>query len=99
MVKTKTTAWKRTGKQPGENIVMKSPRKTLTKEQARKNVVKAVAAAQKNLSNRLRTGGLKKPMRYKPGTVALREIRHYQKSMGLLIRKLTGEGNCSRFQN
>ena len=31
---------------------------------------------------------LKKPHRYRPGTVALREIRRYQKSMELLIRKL-----------
>ncbi|CAN9329831.1 unnamed protein product [Alternaria alternata] len=34
------------------------------------------------------TGGVKKPHRYKPGTVALREIRRYQKSTELLIRKL-----------
>ena len=34
------------------------------------------------------TGGVKKPYRYKPGTVALREIRKYQKSTELLIRKL-----------
>merc|ERR1712187_146232 len=33
-------------------------------------------------------GQEKKPMRYKPGTVALREIRKYQKSTELLIRKL-----------
>lgn len=30
----------------------------------------------------------KKPHRYKPGTVALREIRRYQKSVDLLIPKL-----------
>jgi histone H3 len=30
----------------------------------------------------------KKPRRYRPGTVALREIRRYQKSTDLLIRKL-----------
>ena len=30
----------------------------------------------------------KKPRRYRPGTVALREIRKYQKSTDLLIRKL-----------
>ena len=30
----------------------------------------------------------KKPRRYRPGTVALREIRRYQKSTELLIRKL-----------
>ena len=34
------------------------------------------------------TGDIKKPMRYKPGTVALREIRRYQKSTELLCRKL-----------
>ena len=33
-------------------------------------------------------GGIKKPHRYRPGTVALREIRKYQKSTELLIRKL-----------
>ena len=36
----------------------------------------------------LATGGIKKPHRYCPGTVALREIRRYQKSTDLLIRKL-----------
>ena len=33
-------------------------------------------------------GGVKKPHRYRPGTVALREIRRYQKSTNLLIQKL-----------
>ena len=32
-------------------------------------------------------GGVKKPHRYRPGTVALREIRKYQKSTDLLIKK------------
>jgi histone H3 len=31
---------------------------------------------------------LKKPHRFRPGTVALREIRRYQKSTDLLIKKL-----------
>ncbi|XP_012791271.2 uncharacterized protein LOC105943484, partial [Sorex araneus] len=31
---------------------------------------------------------VKQPHRYRPGTVALREIRRYQKSTELLIRKL-----------
>ena len=31
---------------------------------------------------------MKKPHRYRPGTVAIREIRRYQKSTELLIRKL-----------
>ena len=34
------------------------------------------------------TSGVKKPHRYRPGTVALREIRRYQKSTELLIRKM-----------
>ena len=34
------------------------------------------------------TGGVKKPHRYRPGTVALREIRKYQNSGELLIPKL-----------
>ena len=33
------------------------------------------------------TAGIKKPHRYWPGTVALREIRRYQKGTDLLIRK------------
>ena len=33
-------------------------------------------------------GGVKKPHRFRPGTVALRETRRYQKSTELLIRKL-----------
>ncbi|KAL8100028.1 hypothetical protein AgCh_032327 [Apium graveolens] len=34
------------------------------------------------------TGGVKKPHRFRPGIVALRQIRKYQKSTELLIRKL-----------
>ena len=34
------------------------------------------------------TGGVKKPRRYRPGTVALQEIQRYQKSTELLIRKM-----------
>ena len=34
------------------------------------------------------TGGVKKPYRYRPGTLALRAIKHYQKSTELLLRKL-----------
>jgi histone H3 len=33
-------------------------------------------------------GGIKRPHRYRPGTAALKEIRKYQKSTELLIRKL-----------
>ena len=34
------------------------------------------------------TGGVRRPRRFRPGTVALREIRKYQRSTELLIRKL-----------
>jgi len=34
-------------------------------------------------------GGVKKPHRFRPGTVCLREIRRYQKSTELLIRRGT----------
>lgn len=36
----------------------------------------------------MRSQATKKPHRYRPGTVSLREIRKYQKSTELLIRKL-----------
>jgi histone H3 len=32
-------------------------------------------------------GGVKKPHRYRPGTVAIRKIRKYQKNTELLVRK------------
>ena len=40
------------------------------------------------MGKRVNRGGVKKPRRYRPGTVALREIRKYQKSHELLIKKL-----------
>lgn len=50
------------------------------------------AVRKPNASKRIRkqpaVGGIKKPHRFRPGTVALREIRKYQKSHDLLIRKL-----------
>jgi histone H3/H4 len=51
----------------------KAPRKQLAIKAARKNAPAIF---------------VKKPHRYRPGTVALREIRRYQKSTELLIRKL-----------
>ena len=51
----------------------KAPRQQLATKAARKSVPTS--------------GGVKKPHRYRPGTVALREIRRYQKSTDLLIRK------------
>ena len=53
----------------------KAPRKHLSTKAVRKR-------------NGANTEGGKKPHRYRPGTVALREIRKYQKTTNLLIRKL-----------
>ncbi|ORX96525.1 histone H3.2 [Basidiobolus meristosporus CBS 931.73] len=73
MARTKQTARKSTGG--------KVPRKQLIPKIARKNTLNAVTASR-------RTYGVKKPHRYRPGTVALREIRRYQKTTELLINKL-----------
>lgn len=63
-----------------------------TKQTARKSTggqapIRALAtkAARKPAPNGQRA---KRPHRYRPGTVALREIRRYQKSTDLLIRKM-----------
>ena len=52
------------------------------------NAPRKVLAAKSKLKNCKATGGVMKPFRYRPGTVALREIRRYQKSTSLLIGKL-----------
>ena len=52
----------------------KAPRKHLATKAARKSAPAV--------------GGVKKPHRYRPGTVALCEIHRYQKSTDLLIRRL-----------
>jgi histone H3 len=54
----------------------KTPKKHLAQKVAKKSAPNAAS------------GGVKKPHRYRPGTVALREIRKYQKSTELLVRKL-----------
>lgn len=64
----------RTKQTARKNTGAKAPRKHLAHKAARKTAPSA--------------GGVKKPHRYRPGTVALREIRRYQKSTDLLIRKL-----------
>lgn len=55
----------------------KAPRKHLATKAARKSAPTTAAGP-----------SVKKPHKFRPGTVALREIRKYQKSTELLIRKL-----------
>lgn len=54
----------------------KAPRKELATKAARMT------------ANFYGAGTMRRPHRYRPGTVALRQIRKYQKSTELLIRKL-----------
>ena len=49
---------------------------------------KAAARMAKKGGQQAPKGGVKKRYRYRPGTVALKQIRQYQKSTELLIRKL-----------
>ena len=64
-----------------------------TKQTARKSTGGKAPRGHYRTVNGLRmgrheTGGVRKPRRWRPGTAALREIRKYQKSTELLIRKL-----------
>merc|ERR550539_1187271 len=72
--KSISSAMARTKQTARKSTGGKAPRKQLATKAARKSAPS--------------TGGVKKPHRYCPGTVALREIRRYQKSTELLIRKL-----------
>ena len=62
-------------KHVGTDIGSKQPRKQILTKAARK--------VNPNLP-----AGIKKPHTFRPGTVALHEIHHYQKSTELLIRRL-----------
>ena len=73
MARTKQTARKQASPM-GVSPAGKAPRKQVENKTARKSAPLM--------------GGIKKPHRYRPGTVALREIRRYQKSTELLLRKL-----------
>ena len=92
MARTKQTARKSTGG--------KAPRKQLAAKSAKSSARKTAVSCCDSLSLesffaqlfvlfvQAAAGGVKKPHRFRPGTVALREIRRYQKSTELLIRKL-----------
>ncbi|KAE8099943.1 hypothetical protein FH972_017886 [Carpinus fangiana] len=70
------------------NLVMARTKQTARKSHGGKTPRKQLATKAARKSALVTTGGVKKPHRYRPGTVALREIRKYQKSTELLIRKL-----------
>ena len=60
-------------------------RKATSSKAPRKSVADKSA---KGKAPTVATPGVKRPHRFKPGTVSLREIRRFQKSTELLIRKL-----------
>ena len=78
------------GKQPRQQIPATPLRKTGTSNKRAHGEVDDTIDAGKRASHKKApaTGGIKKPHRYRPGTVALCEIRQYQKSTELLCRKL-----------
>ncbi|KAJ3154658.1 centromeric DNA-binding histone H3-like protein cse4 [Geranomyces variabilis] len=79
----KTVPAKRLGRKSGGVVAGKSPARgsagSKPNTPSRASASAAAASASTPAS---------KPHRYRPGTVALREIRRYQKSTDLLIRKL-----------
>ena len=77
MARTKTMARKSNNQAKGQE-----------KNLARKKPIKSNKNAKKSVAKSQFTGGIKKPHRFRPGTVAAREIRRYQKSTELLLRKL-----------
>ena len=91
MARTKQTARKNTSNK--RNNSAKVPRKiphgssNVNPENERLNHHKLPMKIAKKSTGQI-SAGVKKPHRYKPGTVALREIRKYQKSTELLLRKL-----------
>jgi histone H3 len=84
MARTKQTARKSTGgKAPRKQLATKAARKSAPATGGVKKVSEPPTLPPPRDSPRNT-----QPHRYRPGTVALREIRRYQKSTELLVRKL-----------
>jgi histone H3 len=75
MARTKESSRKSTGKVPRAGLGSKG------KKSGSKKAKKAAGSSSSN-------SGVKKPFRFRPGTVALRDIKRYQKGTELLLRKL-----------
>ena len=70
--------------------IQEEQRRTLAKKKAAEHAAQAAEAAKaaKKSGMKAPKGGVKRLHRFRPGTVALKEIRRYQRSTELLIRKL-----------
>jgi histone H3 len=89
MARTKQTARKSTGgKAPKIQLGTRKAGKTAPRQGGGGKPPRKALATKANRKTAPGVGGVKEPHRFRPGTVALREIRKYQKSTDLLIRKL-----------
>ena len=77
-------------KKPSAQLVKEAQAelKRILAEKREEERKKAAARMAKKGGQKAPKGGVKKRYRYRPGTVALKQIRQYQKSTELLIRKL-----------
>ena len=74
----------RTKQKTRKSVGGKAPRKAAVAAAGRKSLRSSIG---RSSIGGVKPGGVKKPHRYRPGTVALREIRRFQKSAELLILK------------
>ena len=91
----KTTGGSKPALNPGQRsgslkAIQEELRKTIARKKAEERAAQAAKAAKaaKKSGVKAPKGGVKKHHRFRPGTVALKEIRRYQKSTELLIWKL-----------
>ena len=91
----RTTEGSRPVLNPGQRTgslkkIQEELRKTIARKKAEERAAQAAKAAKaaKKSGVKAPKGGVKKPHRFRLGTVALKEIRRYQKSTELLIWKL-----------
>ena len=91
----RTTGGSKPALNPGQRsgsvkAIQAEVRKAIARKKAEERAAQAAKAAKaaKKSGVKAPKGGVKKLHRYQPGTVALKEIRRYQKSTELLIRKL-----------
>ena len=69
------------------SLLPKSNRKSVGGEGGEYTEVKYKVKTKKRVNKHPSGGGFRRPHRFRPGTVALREIRRFQKSTNQLIRK------------
>ena len=91
----RTTGGSKPALNPGQRsgsvkAIQAEVKKAIARKRAEERAAQAAKAAKaaKKSGQKAPKGGVKKLHRFRPGTVALKEIRRYQKSTELLIRKL-----------